>query len=128
MSFLSGNILITDNEVIFKPIKTNPMSLQIKGVIEWIGTEVDNGKIKKKEFVVKTDETYPQMVKCELINDKINLLDSFSKGHPVEVSFNFRGREWQGKYFTNIQVWKIAKAEMVTLKEESKGDDLGLPF
>lgn len=104
------------------------MSLQIKGVIEWIGTEIDNGKIKKKEFVVKTDETYPQMVKCELINDKINLLDSFSKGHSVEVSFNFRGREWQGKYFTNIQVWKITKAEMVTIKEELKTDDLGLPF
>jgi single-strand DNA-binding protein len=128
MSFVTGDILITDNEVVYKSIKTNPMSLQIKGVIEWIGTEVDNGKIKKKEFVVKTDETYPQMVKCELINDKISLLDSFSKGHPVEVSFNFRGREWQGKYFTNIQVWKIAKAEMVTLKEEPKTDDLGLPF
>jgi single-strand DNA-binding protein len=128
MSFVTGDILITDNEVVYKSIKTNPMSLQIKGVIEWIGTEVDNGKIKKKEFVVKTDETYPQMVKCELINDKINLLSSYVKGDAVDVSFNFRGREWQGKYFTNIQVWKITKAEMVTLKEEAKTDDLGLPF
>jgi single-strand DNA-binding protein len=128
MSFVTGDILITDNEVVYKSIKTNPMSLQIKGVIEWIGTEIDNGKIKKKEFVVKTDETYPQMVKCELINDKINLLSSYVKGDAVDVSFNFRGREWQGKYFTNIQVWKIAKAEMVTLKEEAKTDDLGLPF
>jgi single-strand DNA-binding protein len=104
------------------------MSLTVKGIIEWIGAETDNGKIKKKEFVLKTDETYPQMVKCELINDKISLIDSYVKGDAVEVSFNLRGREWQGKYFTSIQAWKITKAEMVTIKEEVKGDDLGLPF
>ena len=104
------------------------MSLQIKGIIEWIGPTTDNGKIKKKEFVVKTEETYPQMVKFELINDKISLLDPYVKGETVEVSFNLRGREWQGKYFTSIQAWRISNAEMTTIKEEAKGDDLGLPF
>jgi hypothetical protein len=128
MSFVTGDILITDNEVVYKSIKTNPMSLQFKGVIEWIGSETDNGKIKKKEFVVKTDESYPQMVKCELINDKISLLSSYVKGDAVEVSFNLRGREWQGKYFTSIQAWKIAGAELVNLKEDAKPDGLDLPF
>ena len=104
------------------------MSLQIKGIIEWIGPTTDNGKIKKKEFVVKTEETYPQMVKCELINDKISLLDSYVKGETVEVSFNLRGREWQGKYFTSIQAWKISNVKTITINEESKTDDLGLPF
>lgn len=104
------------------------MSLQVKGIIEWIGPITDNGKIKKKEFVVKTEETYPQMVKFELINDKISLLDPYVKGETVEVSFNLRGREWQGKYFTSIQAWRISNAEMATIKEEAKGDDLGLPF
>jgi len=104
------------------------MSLQVKGIIEWIGTENDNGKIKKKEFVVKTEETYPQMVKFELINDKISLLDPYVKGETVEVSFNLRGREWQGKYFTSIQAWKISNSETTTIKEDFKKDDLGLPF
>ena len=32
------------------------------------------------------------------------------------VSFNLRGREWQGKYFANIQGWKleVLNADAVT--------------
>ena len=104
------------------------MSLTVRGIIEWIGPKTDNGKIKKKEFVVKTDETYPQMVKCELINDKITLLDPYVKGESVEVSFNLRGREWEGKYFTSIQAWRISNVKTITINEEAKTDDLGLPF
>jgi len=104
------------------------MSLQVKGIIEWIGPQTDNGKIKKKEFVVKTEETYPQMVKFELINDKISLLDAYVKGETVEVSFNLRGREWQGKYFTSIQAWRISNAETNSFSKISDVRDLGLPF
>ena len=58
----------------------------------------------KREFVVRTDEMYPQEVKFELIKDKVALIDSYSVNEQVKVSFNIRGSLWQDKYFTNLQV------------------------
>ena len=46
---------------------------------------------KKREFVITTNEQYPQDVKLECIKDKTSLLDGLSEGDDVEVSFNVRG-------------------------------------
>jgi single-strand DNA-binding protein len=58
----------------------------------------------KREFVVSTEEMYPQDVKFELLKDKCSILDQYQVGDTVRVSFNIRGSLWQNKYFTNLQV------------------------
>ena len=60
-----------------------------------------------KEFVITTNEQYPQDVKLECIKDKTNLLDGLAEGDEVEVSFNIRGNEYNGKYYVNLQAWKL---------------------
>lgn len=69
---------------------------------------------KKLEFVVVSDDEYPQPIKFELQNDKIGLLGGFLPGDEVKLWFNIRGKEWidpTGKsiYFTSFIVWKIKK-------------------
>ena len=71
---------------------------------------------KKREFVVEYSENpkYPEFIKFELIQDKCDLLDSYSIGEEVEISFNLKGRKWtdpQGtvKYFNTLQAWKLEK-------------------
>ena len=63
----------------------------------------------KREFVVRTDEMYPQEVKFELYKDKITLIDDFQVNEMVKVSFNIRGSQWEGRYFTNLQAWRIER-------------------
>ena len=58
----------------------------------------------KREFIVRTDEMYPQEVKFELFKDKISLIDSFKINEQVKISFNIKGSQWEGKFFTNLQV------------------------
>ena len=58
----------------------------------------------KREFVVTSEDMYPQDIKFELLKEKCGLLDSYNVGDGVKVSFNIRGSLWQGKYFTNLQV------------------------
>ena len=67
----------------------------------------------KREFVVTTQEQYPQDIKLECIKDKCSLLDSLSAGDEVKVQFNLRGNEYQGKYYVNLQAWKVDKATAV---------------
>ena len=87
--------------------------MNIKGKLKVINpTIVVSDKFSKREFVVETEETYPQPISIQLTQDKCSLLDLFKVGQDVEVSINLRGREWtspQGevKYFNTIEAWRI---------------------
>jgi hypothetical protein len=70
---------------------------------------------KKREFVIETDEQYPQTIGFELFQDKVSLIDTFNAGDIVEVFFNVRGREWQKdanseiRVFNTLNAWRIQK-------------------
>lgn len=72
----------------------------------------------KREFVIETDEEYPQFVKFELTQDKCDLVSKFSEGQSMEVFFNVRGREWNEKFFTNLNAWRILE-----IRSESRDDE-----
>lgn len=83
-------------------------SLKINGVIKVINdTETFKGNFTKKTFVITTAGKYPQPVMFETIKDQTSLLDGLKVGDNVEVSFNIRGNEYNGKYYNNLQAWKI---------------------
>ncbi|MFC2109362.1 DUF3127 domain-containing protein [Bacteroidota bacterium] len=92
--------------------------MQVTGKIKLINATQTFGSngFRKRELVVTTDEQYPQMILVEFIQDKCDLLDTYSVGQDVTVSINLRGREWvnpQGetKYFNSIQGWRIEAAQ-----------------
>lgn len=65
----------------------------------------------KREFVVTTnDAKYPQDIKFEIVKDKCSLLDNYSLGQDVSVNFDIRGNEYNGRYYVNLNCWKIQKA------------------
>ena len=65
----------------------------------------------KREFVVTTaHDKFPQDLKFEVVKDKCAMLDSFSTGQDVQVMFDIRGNEYNGKYFVNLSCWKIQAA------------------
>lgn len=65
----------------------------------------------KREFVVTTaHDKYPQDLKFEVVKDKCALLDSLAVGQDVQVSFDIRGNEYNGKYYVNLSAWKIQAA------------------
>lgn len=90
--------------------------MDIQGRLKLIGqTQEISSSFRKREFVVTTEEQYPQDILIEFTQDKVNLLDSFQIGTYVKVDINLRGREWtspQGeiRYFNTIQAWRIVPA------------------
>jgi hypothetical protein len=89
--------------------------MEVKGKIKLVKeTQEVSGTFKKREFVVTTEEQYPQDIIMEFTQDKCSLLDGVSQGDEVTAHINLRGREWinpQGvaQYFNTIQCWKIEK-------------------
>ena len=65
-------------------------------------------KFTVREFVVTVEDgKYPQDIVLQFVNDKVSLLDSVQAGQEVTVSFDIRGREYNGRYFNNLNAWKI---------------------
>lgn len=87
------------------------MSFDLQGkIIKIDDVQTFNSGFTKREFVVKTDENYPQDIKFELVKDKTSLIEKFQLGDDVKVSFDVRGSEWNGKYFVNLNAWRIEAA------------------
>ena len=89
------------------------MSLQLTGKIKLIGeVQTFDSGFKKVEFVITTnDENYPQEVKFDISQDKVDDFIKYNKvGSDVDVSFNVRGNEYKGKYYVNLAAWKVFKA------------------
>src|SRR5665811_1041510 len=90
------------------------MSLSVKGKIQQIlkaesGVSRAGKEWQKQEFVIETEEQFPKKVCFTLFGDKTSLIDGLSSGEEVEVSFNLESREYNGKWFHNINAWKIDK-------------------
>lgn len=86
------------------------MTFEIEGILhKKFDVESKSSSFQTREFVITTEGTYPQYVKFQLTQDKCGVIDSCEEGEKVKVSFDLRGREWQGKYFTNLNAWKVDK-------------------
>jgi hypothetical protein len=110
------------------------MSLSITGTVKAIfDTQTFVSGFQKREFVITTAEQYPQDVKFEVVKEKCDLLDRYNVGQSLTVHFNIRGNEYGGKYYVNLQAWKLegataapaAAPEPVAETPEGDGD---LPF
>jgi hypothetical protein len=87
--------------------------MEINGSVHLIGqTEtVGNNGFTKRQLVVATEEQYVQYVPIDFVKDKTNVLDGYNVGDKVKVSVNVRGSEYNGKYYVNLQGWRIEKLE-----------------
>ncbi len=79
-----------------------------------------------REFVLYVqDGKYPQEIIMQCCQDKVTLLDDFRQGDEVDVTFDIRGREYNGRWFNNLQVWKmVAVSKRGEQAEEPPPDDM----
>jgi single-strand DNA-binding protein len=105
---------------------------ELKGrLTEDFGTVQVSDKFQKREFVIEVPGQYPDFIKCELKQDKTNLLDGILPGTELTVLYNIRGRKWEkdGKvsYFVSIEAWKIVAGDAVYHAPVSTGNTVTVP-
>ena len=108
------------------------MSLVLEGKVKQVGTTqtFDSG-FSKREFVITTDEKYPQDVPLEVVKDKCDSLDALNVGQSVKVSFNVRGREYNDRHYVNLQAWRVEAGDAAPQEDNSPVndfDDDDMPF
>ncbi|MGB3548523.1 MAG: DUF3127 domain-containing protein [Saprospiraceae bacterium] len=85
------------------------MSFEVVGKLHKVyETEAKTESFRAREFVIEVEDgQYPQFVKFQLVQDRVTAIDPFQEGNTVKVHFDLRGREWQDKFFTNLNAWRI---------------------
>lgn len=92
------------------------MALELEGTIRQrmgiqSGTSA-RGAWAKQEFVLEfPDGNFTSQVCFTAFGqDKVNELAKYQDGDKVKVSFNIRSREYNGRWYNDLQVWRIAPA------------------
>ena len=104
------------------------MSFEIIGNLhKKFDTENKTETFQAREFVITTDGPYEQYIKFQLTQDRCQIIDAFNEGDKIKVHFDLRGREWNEKYFTNLNAWRVEKNQEVQ-QEEEPNPTLETPF
>lgn len=107
---------------------------KVVAVLELVsGTSKAGNPFQKREFVIETAGQYPKKVCLQLFGDKVN--ECPNVGEEVKVSFDVESREWNGKWFTQLNAWKVerqgaqgAPQQPQHTQAEQPTQDDGLPF
>ena len=85
----------------------------------------------KQNFVIDTGSQYnPEVCFSVFGDEKVDMLKKYSTGQEVEVAFNVSSREFNGKYYHNLDAWKINTPTTASISQDlnSSDTDDDLPY
>tara|TARA_B110000014_G_C19879225_1_gene455090 strand:- start:91 stop:441 length:351 start_codon:yes stop_codon:yes gene_type:complete len=114
-------------------------TLSIEGLLVQ-KNEIENIKNKegkqwvKQTFLIDVGSEYNSRICFQLFGEeKVKLIEEHELGDKVEVFFNISSREYNNRYYHNIDAWKINSINEKNLEEkqgdeEIKSPEENLPF
>ena len=96
------------------------MALEIEGTLaQKLPVQSGNsarGPWAKQEFILEfPDGNYTaQACFTAFGQDKVAELDKYQIGDRIRISFNIRSREYNGRWYNDLQIWRIAPAGQPT--------------
>lgn len=104
--------------------------MEIQGKITKIldvekGQKNDGSEWQKINFLVETDEQYNNLYCFEFFGvEKVANFQKYNNvGSTVKVSFNVKTNEWQGRYFTSLQAWRVETIAQVNQQQPKVTDE-----
>lgn len=92
------------------------MALELEGTLrQKLGVQSGTsarGPWAKQEFIVEFPDGNFTSQACFTAwgQDKVQELDKYQVGDRVKVSFNLKSREFNGRWYNDLQIWRIAPA------------------
>jgi hypothetical protein len=92
------------------------MALELEGTLrQKLGVQSGTsarGQWAKQEFILEFPDGNFTAQACFTAwgQDKVAELDKYQVGDKVKVSFNLKAREYNGRWYNDLQIWRIAPA------------------
>ena len=86
------------------------MAFELKGKIKVLFEQQDfPSGFYKRDFVITTNEQYPQDIKLSALKERVEQLNGMGEGDAILVKFDLRGREYNGNYYVDLNAWRIER-------------------
>ena len=100
------------------------MALELQGkFIQLLEKQTGAGKNgsqwEKQDFIVETMEQYPKKVCIAAWGDKVQEIGGFRPGDVLKVNFNVESREYNGRWYTDLRAWRIARESATQPSQQS---------
>ena len=92
------------------------MALELEGTLrQKLGVQSGTsarGQWAKQEFILEFPDGNFTAQACFTAwgQDKVAELDKYQVGDKVKVSFNLKAREYNGRWYNDLQIWRISPA------------------
>jgi hypothetical protein len=87
------------------------MALELSGKVIQILSEQTgtgkNGPWSRQDIIIETEDQYPRKVCLSAWGEKVSLVKELKTGIHVKISFNAESREFNGRWYTDLRLWKI---------------------
>lgn len=98
-------------------------------LIQLSETQQVSAKFRKREFVVGTNDKYPQYVTFVAVQERCEMLDGARVGDQIQVNYKLTGRKWESprgeiKYFNTVEATHVLiDGRASILDEQDMTDD-----
>ncbi|MBL31573.1 MAG: hypothetical protein CMP62_02455 [Flavobacteriales bacterium] len=86
----------------------------------------------KQTFLIDTGGDYNSKICFQLFGEeKVKLIENYQIGDKIEVFFNISSREYNNRYYHNIDAWRITpltNTESANTEGSSESSEESLPF
>ena len=72
--------------------------------------ESARGPWRKQEYILETEGQYPKQVCFMAWSDKIDEF-AIKEGENLVLSIDLESREYNGRWYTDVKAWKVARAD-----------------
>ena len=91
------------------------MGFEMKGKVKKIFEQQDfPSGFYKREFVITTEEQYPQDVKFTTVKERTEQIAKLQEGDAVLVKLDIRGNEYNDKFYVDLNAWRVESGESAT--------------
>lgn len=90
------------------------------------GTSKAGKEWQKRDFVIETQDQFPKKIAFSMFGDKIDMIEQYKIGDILNVSFNLESREYNGKWYHNVNAWRIESIESAASEQsQNNAPDMG---
>ena len=102
--------------------------MEITGKVVRLGNLVEGtsarGPWRKQELIIETEEQYPRTVCLICWTNQIEEIQKFAPGQTIKAQIEISSREFNGKWYTDVRVWRFdpvgATTPMATSNQQSQ--------
>jgi|TARA_R110000782_G_scaffold193423_2_gene282985 hypothetical protein len=79
----------------------------VTGIVEKVLPVEQVKEWEKGGIVIKTEDEYNNLYPLVAFGKTMEKIANIKEGQQVTAYFNVKANEYQGKYYTNLDVWKV---------------------